>query len=524
MQFLKYFSFVLVLATLSISCVTTEEKPLFEISFSIDPPEAGSITSNPSHRTAYEGTSYSLTAEAKEGWVFTNWGGDINSYYNPTTLTLDQDMLVVANFEEKKYTLTINVVGEGEVTEQVIALPKSTDYLPGTIVRLTANPAEDWLFQGWTEYPDSSDTIDLVITEATSISVTFKEKTFKRADNGVTIICPDAERGETGIVNGMEYTKRLYQDITDKNAAFSCTSGISDLSNIFMNKTDFNQDISHWDVSSVISMSNMFAGAIQFNQDISYWDVSSVTNMHFMFYQTEYFQQDIGKWDVSSVTDMTAMFQFSNFNQDIGDWDISNVTNMSKIFYGTSFNQDIGKWDVSSVTDMTAMFQFSNFNQDIGDWEVSSVSSMENMFKQAILFDVDIGNWDVSNVTNMSNMFYTARRFNQDIANWDVSSVTNMQSMFYYAERFNKDIGKWDVSSVTDMTAMFQFSNFNQDIGDWDVSSVNDMQYMFDNASNFNQDLTGWCVSNIITKPVGFSTESALSEENLPKWGTCPGG
>ena len=220
MQLSKYFSYVLILATLSISCVNTEEKPLFEISFSIDPPEAGSITSNPSHRTAYEGTSYSLTAEANEGWVFTNWGGDINSYYNPTTLTLDQDMLVVANFEEKKYTLTINVVGEGEVTEQVMALPKTTDYLPGTIVRLTAKPAENWLFQGWTEYPDSSDTIDLVITEATSISVTFKEKTFKRAENGVTIICPDAERGETGIINGMEYTKRFYQDIMMKMLRF----------------------------------------------------------------------------------------------------------------------------------------------------------------------------------------------------------------------------------------------------------------------------------------------------------------
>ncbi|MBK98654.1 MAG: hypothetical protein CL672_07670, partial [Balneola sp.] len=355
MQFLKYISFVLVLAILSISCVTTEEKlPVFEISFSIDPLEAGSISSNPSHRTAYEGTSYSLTAEANEGWVFTNWGGDINSYYNPTTLTLDQDMLVVANFEEKKYTLTINVVGEGEVTEQVIALSKSTDYLPGTIVRLTANPAEDWLFQGWTEYPDSSDTIDLVITEATSISVTFKEKTFKLADNGVTIICPDAERGETGIVNTMMYTKRLYQDITDKNAAFSCTSGISDLSNIFMNKTDFNQDISHWDVSSVISMSNMFTGAIKFNQDISYWDVSSVTNMHFMFNQTEQFQQNIGKWDVSSVTDMTAMFQLSNFNQDIGEWDVSSVIKMGNMFsQATSFNHDIGNWDVSSVTDMS---------------------------------------------------------------------------------------------------------------------------------------------------------------------------
>ena len=47
---------------------------------------------------------------------------------------------------------------------------------------------------------------------------------------------------------------------------------------------------------------------------------------------------------------------------------------------------------------------------------------------------------------------------------------------------------------------------------------------MFNGATNFNQDLSGWCVSNITTEPSGFATNSGLTEENKPKWGTCPGG
>ena len=37
--------------------------------------------------------------------------------------------------------------------------------------------------------------------------------------------------------------------------------------------TDFNGDISSWDVSNVIDMSYMFCGCSKFNQNISAWDV-----------------------------------------------------------------------------------------------------------------------------------------------------------------------------------------------------------------------------------------------------------
>jgi len=55
------------------------------------------------------------------------------------------------------------------------------------------------------------------------------------------------------------------------------------------------------------------------------------------------FNDNISNWDVSNVTNMNSMFYMANeFNQPIGNWDVSKVTNMGKMFYGsTKFNQYI---------------------------------------------------------------------------------------------------------------------------------------------------------------------------------------
>ena len=105
-------------------------------------------------------------------------------------------------------------------------------------------------------------------------------------------------------------------------------------------------------------MGYMFGYNEKFNQSLYGWgsNINKVTSTSYMFVGVS-FNQDISSWDVTSVVDMSGMFSgATSFNQDIRTWETLSVTDMSEMFYGaTSFNQDIGSWDVSKVTDMKVM-------------------------------------------------------------------------------------------------------------------------------------------------------------------------
>ena len=92
--------------------------------------------------------------------------------------------------------------------------------------------------------------------------------------------------------------------ITDANIQTAVDLWVSDRSAA----TTTYGNISDWDVSQVTDMSELFKDKTNFNDDISNWDVSNVTNMSVMFSDATSFNQDISSWDVSSVTDMSAMF------------------------------------------------------------------------------------------------------------------------------------------------------------------------------------------------------------------------
>ena len=214
-------------------------------------------------------------------------------------------------------------------------------------------------------------------------------------------------------------------------------------------KRGLEADFNDIDVSNIKDMSFLFKGVTErgeetiftdFNGDISGWDVSSVTNMDSMFHAAKHFNKPIGKWDVSNVTDMCMMFCATyDFDQPIGNWDVGKVTNMEDMFRATrSFNQPIGKWKIGSrlkkdeKINMCGIFRWATkFNKPIGDWDVSKVAIMKDMFYFSDSFNKPIGKWDVSNVTDMCTMFSGAIKFNQDISNWDVKKVEDYFNIFH---------------------------------------------------------------------------------------------
>lgn len=194
----------------------------------------------------------------------------------------------------------------------------------------------------------------------------------------------------------------------------------------------------------ITSLKEAFESVSNFNEDISSWDVSNITDMSGMFKKAKKFNNGGNSLEWGSktrkVTNMAKMFSEAiNFNQDISSWYVSNVTDMSRMFEDTfHFDRDLSKWYVSSVTDMSWMFKNTmNFNQDLSGWYVGNVKMMISMFEGAAKFNQYISKWDVQNVYSMNSMFENSKSFSQNLSEWNVKSVidsrnfaTNASPMF----------------------------------------------------------------------------------------------
>ena len=111
-------------------------------------PVEGGIVS-PSSQQYDSGDVAAITATPSSEYIFQSWSGSASGTSPSTTVTMNSDKAVVANFIKKQYSLTIEIEGEGTVNEKVIKAGVTTDYNSGTIVELTAVPDGDWEFVEW---------------------------------------------------------------------------------------------------------------------------------------------------------------------------------------------------------------------------------------------------------------------------------------------------------------------------------------------------------------------------------------
>ena len=171
-----------------ISC--TKDPIIYTLTTSANPADGGTVS--PSTQQYDEGKTATITATASSEYVFQSWSGATGSS-NSTSVVMNSDKSVTANFVKKKYALTTTVEGEGTVAEKVIKAGAATDYNSGTIVELTAVPSDEWQFIEWKgDLTGSENPTQITIDKAMNITAVFKIKNLKTdIINGPTFFLPE---------------------------------------------------------------------------------------------------------------------------------------------------------------------------------------------------------------------------------------------------------------------------------------------------------------------------------------------
>ncbi|MDZ7808795.1 MAG: hypothetical protein U5K71_17050 [Gracilimonas sp.] len=167
-------SFFVIFASCSDS--STEPTPVYNLTTSAEPSEAGSVS--PSSAEAEEGESIQVTANANEHWVFDRWQGDHTGTSNPANVTMNSDKDVTALFTKRDYPLTVNVDGGGSVQEEVVQT-RSTEYEHGTVVELTAVADEGWSFSHWEGNIEGSENpVTIEVDGEKTVTAVFERKDY----------------------------------------------------------------------------------------------------------------------------------------------------------------------------------------------------------------------------------------------------------------------------------------------------------------------------------------------------------
>ena len=117
-----------------------------------------------------DGDVVTLSAIADSGWIFAGWSGDITGNTNPVQLLMDGDKTITATFIQQ-HTLTVNVVGNGNVT------PLSGIYNDGDVVTLTATANPGWIFTGWSgDVTGNTNPLPVLMDGDKTITATFVQQ------------------------------------------------------------------------------------------------------------------------------------------------------------------------------------------------------------------------------------------------------------------------------------------------------------------------------------------------------------
>jgi uncharacterized protein (TIGR02145 family) len=135
---------------------------------------SGTITVDPQQEVYAHFSTITLTPNPAEGWEFIEWSGGAEGNTVPLEVTVNNALNIIGVFGRKDYPLTVNVIGEGSVTERVIP-QRTTQYPFETIVELTSRPVDGWVFYRWTgDLTGNENPKNIQVTNPKSVTSEFK--------------------------------------------------------------------------------------------------------------------------------------------------------------------------------------------------------------------------------------------------------------------------------------------------------------------------------------------------------------
>lgn len=150
--------------------------PTYNLTLTATPEEGGSVSDLSGDYDP--DTVVEVRATPNENWLFNGWEGDFTGDDRTAQIIMDSDKDVAALFTKRNYPLTINIEGEGEVLEEVIE-QKTTEYPFGTLVEMTAEPADGWRFSEWQgDLTGSTNHRRITIEDETEVTAVFEPITF----------------------------------------------------------------------------------------------------------------------------------------------------------------------------------------------------------------------------------------------------------------------------------------------------------------------------------------------------------
>ena len=173
--------FLVSIFTIMLSCssdetstpVTPPPAPAAKYTITLSAGEGGTVSTTGGEYEA--GQIVSVTATPQGEYLFKDWSdGNTDA---TRTITVSSNSTLTANFEKRKYPLTLNIEGEGEVLEEIVNSGRTTDYESGIRVKLTAIPSQGWGLTKWSGEIESKElSVEIIINKESTVNIDFHKR------------------------------------------------------------------------------------------------------------------------------------------------------------------------------------------------------------------------------------------------------------------------------------------------------------------------------------------------------------